>query len=285
MYRVGFGDFFLLTVPDRRRSQAHPHRLRGSRLATSAASKTPSSRWRKETGGNLALLIMTHRHADHISGFATCKDVFSQFTVERVWMSWFENPNDTNACQVPVQPRCGGGAAQARLAARTDPDSKELTNMAENITGEPLGFGGASSNSVALGVLHGGFKNRPPIDYYQGGRSGDASTGSYRRRPWGADTRPANRPSPGVADERQERAVSRHQRSIQFRRRLCLSRARFRPMRRTIRRWRSITTPSRNRLMMPSPTCSPPRRGSQTTHSTTRALWCCSRFAARRFCS
>jgi glyoxylase-like metal-dependent hydrolase (beta-lactamase superfamily II) len=49
----------------------------------------------EDTGRELALIIMTHRHADHISGFARCKDVFSQFTVEQVWMSWFEDPRIT----------------------------------------------------------------------------------------------------------------------------------------------------------------------------------------------
>jgi beta-lactamase superfamily II metal-dependent hydrolase len=168
MYRVGFGDFFLLTVP----TDAGPKHILidcGVHAGDIGSIKDAVEQMAKETGGNLALLIMTHRHADHISGFATCKDVFSQFTVERVWMSWFENPNDTNA--VKFQSNLVAVAAQLKqaLAARTDPDSKELTNMAENITGEPLGFGGASSNSVALGVLHGGFKNRPPIDYYQAG--------------------------------------------------------------------------------------------------------------------
>src|SRR5208282_58132 len=50
------------------------------------------------------------------------------------------------------------------------PDSQELKNMAENITGSSLGFGTGSSNAVALAVLHGNFNGKhPPIDYYKAG--------------------------------------------------------------------------------------------------------------------
>jgi hypothetical protein len=38
--------------------------------------------------------------------------------------------------------------------------------MAENITGLPLG---GASNAVALQILHGGFKNKAPVAYYQAG--------------------------------------------------------------------------------------------------------------------
>jgi glyoxylase-like metal-dependent hydrolase (beta-lactamase superfamily II) len=31
----------------------------------------------KETGGKLALVVMTHRHADHIAGFSRCAEKFA----------------------------------------------------------------------------------------------------------------------------------------------------------------------------------------------------------------
>ena len=124
----------------------------------------------KETGSNLALLIVTHRHADHISGFATCKDVFSKFNVERIWMSWFENPDDKEASRFQANLTAVAMQLTAGLAARTDPDSQELKRMAENITGPSLGLGAGSSNAVALSVLHGSFGGKqPPIDYYKAG--------------------------------------------------------------------------------------------------------------------
>ncbi len=167
MYRVGFGDFFLLTVP----TSAGPKHILidcGVHAKDLGSIKEAVNQMAQETGGKLALLIMTHRHADHISGFASCKDIFSQFTVERVWMSWFENPNDSQAANFQSNLVAVATQFKLALAARTDPDAEELSYMAENITGVPVASGGGS-NAVALGVLHGGFKNQPPIDYYQAG--------------------------------------------------------------------------------------------------------------------
>ncbi len=49
----------------------------------------------QETGKELALIIVTHRHADHVTGFSKCKAVFAQFKVERIWMSLAEqDPED-----------------------------------------------------------------------------------------------------------------------------------------------------------------------------------------------
>lgn len=168
MFRVGFGDFFLLTVQT-------PAGLKhilidcGVHAGDIGSIKEAVAQMAQDTGGNLALVIMTHRHADHISGFATCKDAFSQFTVEQVWMSWFENPDDKGASA--FQANLAGVAQQLAqaLAARKNPEDAELSYMAGNITGPILGLGKGSSNDVALGVLHGGFKNKPVASYYQAG--------------------------------------------------------------------------------------------------------------------
>ena len=45
-------------------------------------------------GGVIDLLIVTHQHLDHVSGFNQAKPVFDQITVKNVWMSWIENQAD-----------------------------------------------------------------------------------------------------------------------------------------------------------------------------------------------
>ncbi len=169
MYRVGFGDFFLLTVP----AASGPRHILidcGVHAGDLGSIRDAVNDMAKETGRNLALLIVTHRHADHISGFATCKDVFSEFNVERIWMSWFENPDDNEASRFQANLTAVAMQLTAALAARGDSDSQELKRMAENITGPSLGLGAGSSNAVALSVLHGSFNGKqPPIDYYKAG--------------------------------------------------------------------------------------------------------------------
>jgi hypothetical protein len=112
---------------------------------------------------------MTHRHADHISGFTKCKDVFSQFTVEQVWMSWFEDPSDKAAVNFQKNLALMAEQMKLALAARNRPEDDELDFMVENIIGEALGAAGGGSNDVALQVLHGGFKNKAPVAYYKAG--------------------------------------------------------------------------------------------------------------------
>ena len=90
----------------------------------------------------LALVIMTHRHADHISGFATCAEIFSQFTVDRVWMPWFEDPTNKTAVAIQTNLTALAGRLSFRLAARGDAASLQFAAMVDNITGGMAAAGG-----------------------------------------------------------------------------------------------------------------------------------------------
>jgi beta-lactamase superfamily II metal-dependent hydrolase len=169
MYRVGFGDFFLLTL---RAPDGTPRHILvdcGVHAANLGSIGAAIDQLAQDTGGQLALVIMTHRHADHISGFASGAAVFARFTVERVWMPWFENPNNPAAASLQETLTAVATNLQGALAARSDPEGQQLINMAQNITGELSAAGGQSGNATALAVLHGGFQNKAPVDYYQSG--------------------------------------------------------------------------------------------------------------------
>ena len=177
MYRVGFGDFFLLSL----RTPAGPKHILidcGVHACDIKTIHEAVTHMAAETGHDLSLVIMTHRHADHISGFAKCKDIFAEFNVEQVWMSWFEDPKDDDASKFQSSLAMVAQQLKMALAARSGPDDDELRFMAENITGEALPFGAVASgddgsNGIALKVLHGGFKNQAPVSYY---KAGDAPT-------------------------------------------------------------------------------------------------------------
>lgn len=171
MFRVGFGDFFVLTVPT---SNGPKHILIdcGVHAKDLGSIEDAVAQMAKDCGSELALLIMTHRHADHISGFGTCRSVFSQFTVERVWMSWFEDPKNTTAMAFQASLAAMAGLIGTRLAMRSDGASQQFSAMMANITGG-MAVAGRSTNQVALDVLHSGFKNKPNYDYY---RAGDEPT-------------------------------------------------------------------------------------------------------------
>ncbi|VVN40430.1 hypothetical protein [Pseudomonas fluorescens] len=50
------------------------------------------------TGGKLDLLVVTHEHHDHLSGFLYERDCFQKnFEIREFWLAWTENPNDPKA--------------------------------------------------------------------------------------------------------------------------------------------------------------------------------------------
>lgn len=46
------------------------------------------------TEGKIDLLIVTHQHLDHVSGFNQARSVFDEIEVKEVWMSWIEDASD-----------------------------------------------------------------------------------------------------------------------------------------------------------------------------------------------
>jgi beta-lactamase superfamily II metal-dependent hydrolase len=168
MFRVGFGDFFLLTVP----TGGGPRHILidcGVHAKDLGTIRDAVEQMAKDCGSKLSLVIMTHRHADHISGFGRCSDIFSQFTVDRVWMPWFEDPANKTATAFQASLTAMASRLSIGLAARVDEASRQLASMADNITGAMPAAGDMSSNQKALDVLHRGFKNTAEYHYYKAG--------------------------------------------------------------------------------------------------------------------
>jgi beta-lactamase superfamily II metal-dependent hydrolase len=100
MYRVGFGDCFLVSLPTKTRV-AHilvdcgVHSHNNPNTINEAVADLQSA-----TGGRLDIVIASHAHQDHISGFGTCKDAFSQMSIGEVWLPWTEDPTDAQATRI-----------------------------------------------------------------------------------------------------------------------------------------------------------------------------------------
>jgi hypothetical protein len=104
MYRQGFGDCLLVELPG---DKGEPFRLLidcGVLLGTSDAAG-----WMRkvvesiiaDTDGFVDVLVVTHEHWDHVSGFAQARDLFStdgkaegKLAVGNVWLAWTEDPAD-----------------------------------------------------------------------------------------------------------------------------------------------------------------------------------------------
>ena len=167
MYRVGFGDFFLLSLKAPDGTPRHILIDCGVHAANINAIGAAIDQLATDTGKQLSLVIMTHRHADHISGFSSGKAAFATFNVERVWMPWYDDPKNQAAVSLQSTLTALAANLQIRLAARNDPATAEAEQMANNITGTMSAVGGQTSNTDALDTLQHGFK--APVDYYQAG--------------------------------------------------------------------------------------------------------------------
>jgi hypothetical protein len=48
----------------------------------------------KETGGNLDIVVATHQHTDHLSGFKQAAKDFDQVQMNRLWLAWTEDKSN-----------------------------------------------------------------------------------------------------------------------------------------------------------------------------------------------
>jgi hypothetical protein len=97
MYRHGLGDCFLVTLP---RQDGSNYFIMidcgvvlgtpdpGTKMAAVVADIAAT------TGGHVDVLVATHEHWDHISGFMQAADAFKQLTFREVWLAWTEDPTD-----------------------------------------------------------------------------------------------------------------------------------------------------------------------------------------------
>jgi hypothetical protein len=180
MYRVGFGDFFLVTVPT---SAGDRYILIdcGVFKGTTGKGDIGSIEEAVEdlfmtTGGQLALVIMTHRHADHIAGFSRAKR-FKEFKASMVWMPYWEQFNDAKDSAHNLQFDIGELSTQLAMQfrGRTDKEAQQALDQLSNATG--IDFNAAPSaakkgggNAAALDLLknHLG-DNGKKVKYYAAG--------------------------------------------------------------------------------------------------------------------
>lgn len=99
----------------------------------------------EETGGAVDLLVVTHEHFDHVSGFNQARDSFltadqpaepGKLKVAQVWMGWTEDPNDS--------------VARSLGAARTE-DIRKLA-AAESLAQKFAAGGNSSDARLASGL-------------------------------------------------------------------------------------------------------------------------------------
>jgi beta-lactamase superfamily II metal-dependent hydrolase len=156
MYRQGLGDCFLITIPKKDNGNGYILIDCGVVLGT----PEPATKMQAvvndilaTTGGKLDVLIATHAHWDHLSGFLQAQELFqSKFQVAEVWLAWTEDLNDPLASELRATHN-SMRASLAAAAARMHLSSYEKGGLDSVL--EFFGAKGQGTTSEALEVVKG----------------------------------------------------------------------------------------------------------------------------------
>jgi beta-lactamase superfamily II metal-dependent hydrolase len=99
MYRVGFGDCFLITLGGTHHILVDCGVHNAGNITTKNVSliQAAFNNIVEVTGKKLDVVIATHAHQDHVSGYGSFADQFRQFTIGEVWMPWTDDLSDATA--------------------------------------------------------------------------------------------------------------------------------------------------------------------------------------------
>jgi beta-lactamase superfamily II metal-dependent hydrolase len=158
MYRVGFGDCFLATFPDRPAKHVLVDcgvHAAGDIGTLELAVKDVARLTRRK----LALLVATHAHEDHIAGYARHADLFRTFEIGEIWLPWTENPEDALASKLRRKLAALYGRLEAHFAVR--PPSAAARAAMANLT--------SKRNAEAMANLRAGFGTGAKVRYLAAG--------------------------------------------------------------------------------------------------------------------
>jgi hypothetical protein len=159
MYRSGLGDCFLVSFL--REEKTHHVLidcgvLQGTPDGVEIMRKIVRS-IRRTTKKKLDLLIPTHEHWDHLSGFVQAQDLFDGMQIDRIWLAWTEDPADQLASELREEHALMLQSLKTALARM--PEDMGIARRGLfgllNFFGEPLAAAGVSGARQALDYLAG----------------------------------------------------------------------------------------------------------------------------------
>lgn len=121
MYRLGVGDCFLVTIPG---AGGAPYRMlidcgvHSAQTGGSERIKVVAEDLVRESGGRVDVVVGTHEHWDHISGFGQAQEVFAgRLEAAAAWLAWTEDDADPLAQAIAVKKKRYRSLAALQAAA------------------------------------------------------------------------------------------------------------------------------------------------------------------------
>lgn len=166
MYRPGFGDCFLVSFGPTASARhvlidfgAHMHGEIGTMDRIMDNLETTTNK-------KLELLVASHAHRDHISGFGKFADRFADFKIGEVWLPWTDDPDDEDVAalqkkHLALYERLDKHLRLALKATEADPKYAAALHALSNLRG----------NGKAKSELARGFGTGAKVRYLKAGAS------------------------------------------------------------------------------------------------------------------
>lgn len=152
MYRQGLGDCFLLAFPGEGRPS---YVLIDCGLVTSAPEREKIRQVVADIGqatsNRIDLLIVTHEHWDHVSGFLEAADGFREIDIENLWLAWTENEEHALAQEILEERSQRFADVRAALGRAREPAGMaHIRGLLEFFGDDVLGAAGGRGTAAAL---------------------------------------------------------------------------------------------------------------------------------------
>jgi beta-lactamase superfamily II metal-dependent hydrolase len=155
MYNVGFGDSFLIIIRTKEKLKKILFDCgsikKGNKPIAEIVERIIADVTDPDGVPRLDLVVATHRHRDHVSGFDN--PAWADVEVKEVWMPWTEHPSDPEAKRIrDTQSRLALALSQALTpAVAVSVDASIALELSTN----------ALTNEAAMDTLHNGFAGQP----------------------------------------------------------------------------------------------------------------------------
>jgi hypothetical protein len=175
MYRPGLGDCFLISFFQ---AGAKKHVLIDCGVyqgtPDSAATMQAIARHIRKTTKRLDLVVATHEHSDHLSGFLQAQEIFNQIAMKQVWLAWTEDP--VNPLAAKLRQERSLALNTLREAVQLMPDDLgfqsqtvrgllDFFGAADNVSTNDSANGSAGVPSTASFAASSGSTARQALDY------------------------------------------------------------------------------------------------------------------------
>jgi hypothetical protein len=176
MYRQGLGDCFLITFAKQSGSEKFHILidcgvLKGTndagKILTDVAKDIAAT-----TENRLNLVIATHQHWDHLSGFHQARPVFDQIRIDEVWMAWTEDKTNPLTRKLERAKQNALRLIRAGLTKRSLPSESSALAGVEGLLGfygERSGAAKSETTETALDYLRDRVKNAKGVKYRRPG--------------------------------------------------------------------------------------------------------------------